>query len=59
MMIVHYTNGATRFIRPNSAGTHVQIWDGRECGFMGTPEQWEQGAGLLENDDAEQDVAAL
>lgn len=58
-MIVHYANGTTRFIRPSSEGTHVQIWDGREDGFIGPPAHWEQGAGKLENDDSEQEAAAL
>ncbi len=56
-MIVNYTNGATRYIRPAHSGDGVQIWDGRECGFMGTPEQWQQGAGTLENDETEHDRA--
>lgn len=58
LMMVSYTNGATRIIRPNGTGDGVQIWDARECGFTGTPEQWSQGAGTLENDDIEHEEVA-
>ena len=57
-MVVQYTNGASRYIRPTKAG--VQIWDERECGFLGTPAQFDAGAGALPNDpQADQERTAL
>lgn len=46
-MWIRYSNGAQRFIRPMKGSDKVRITDLRECGFIGTPEQWEQGAGQL------------
>jgi hypothetical protein len=46
-MIIHYANGAVRYVQPRRDGTGVKIYDQRECGFMGTPEEWDQGAAAL------------
>lgn len=44
--MVCYSNGAIRYLRPMANGS-VKILDNRENGFLGTPNEWNLGAGSL------------
>lgn len=47
--LLNYSNGATRYLRPTKNGG-VKILDSRESGFVGTPSEWNLGAGNLSED---------